>query len=65
MDLNTDPADPHTKPSLIASNGAYVAFSGKRTGYFSVESVDPPSQSQWSETNSQRRTSLGVMLTGP
>ena len=31
MDLNTNPADPHTKPSLIASNGAYVAYSGDRT----------------------------------
>jgi hypothetical protein len=30
--LNYTPADPNTKPNRIASSGAFVAFSGARTG---------------------------------
>lgn len=32
--LNYTPADPNTKANLIADSGAFVAFSGGRTGYF-------------------------------
>jgi hypothetical protein len=37
--LNYTPADPNTKPNKIADTGAFVAFSGAKTGYI-LHNVD-------------------------
>lgn len=37
--LNYTPADPNTKPNKMADTGAFVAFSGAKTGY-SFNNID-------------------------